>query len=170
MENTTNCPCGSEASFDSCCGPLLNNDRPAATAEALMRSRYTAYTRCDIDYVERTTHPTSREDFDKEEARQWAEGTDWRGLDIIETAGGGADDDRGTVQFIAHYAEGGLLKKHHEVATFIKDNGEWRFETGEPGKLKPFMRPEQKVGRNDPCPCGSGKKHKKCCLQAAPTT
>lgn len=30
---------------------------------------------------------------------------------------------------------------------------------------QPFVRVQPKVGRNDPCPCGSGKKYKKCCLQ-----
>jgi len=30
-------------------------------------------------------------------------------------------------------------------------------------QIQPYRRPEPKVGRNDPCPCGSGKKYKKCC-------
>jgi uncharacterized protein YecA (UPF0149 family) len=32
--------------------------------------------------------------------------------------------------------------------------------------IAPYMRSTRKVGRNDPCPCGSGKKYKKCCLRA----
>ncbi len=31
------------------------------------------------------------------------------------------------------------------------------------GKIKPVRRPGSRIGRNDPCPCGSGRKYKKCC-------
>jgi len=34
-----------------------------------------------------------------------------------------------------------------------------------PAQILPFKRETQKVGRNEPCPCGSGKKYKKCCLR-----
>jgi uncharacterized protein len=34
-----------------------------------------------------------------------------------------------------------------------------------PASARPIQRAQPRVGRNDPCPCGSGKKYKKCCLQ-----
>jgi len=32
------------------------------------------------------------------------------------------------------------------------------------GGVQTFEREHEKIGRNDPCPCGSGKKYKKCCM------
>ena len=60
------CPCGSEKEYAECCQPLIKGERSADTAEALMRSRYTAYALQDIDYLESTLHGAELRDFDKD--------------------------------------------------------------------------------------------------------
>ena len=99
------CPCGSIKGYENCCGPLINGEKNAETAEALMRSRYTAYTRAEIEYLLNTLHPSKKDAYDSESLRKWSEESDWHGLEIIETEKGGEEDDTGTVEFIARYTE-----------------------------------------------------------------
>jgi SEC-C motif-containing protein len=160
------CPCGSGLAYESCCGPIVGG-APAPTAEALMRSRYSAYVRHDLAHLERTLSAAQRKDFAPEEARKWAEGAEWLGLTILRTEQGGPDDSLGAVHFSAKYRMGGEEREHQEAALFGREEGRWVY-TGyvdEPGKT--FRREAPKVGRNDPCPCGSGRKYKKCCGAAA---
>jgi SEC-C motif-containing protein len=157
------CPCGSQRAYDECCGPVIKGDRPAATAEQVMRARYSAYVKREIDYLLSSLHPRHRSDFDEKSTRKWAENSEWHRLDIVEVSGGGAEDSEGTVEFIASFTESGIKKDHHELATFSKNEGNWYFVSGEAVAPKPVVRSTPKVGRNDPCPCGSGKKFKKCC-------
>ena len=157
------CPCGSDEPFDSCCGPLLSGEEEAATAESLMRARYTAYTRCEIDYLLKTVHPAKKGAYHTAAMRRWATESEWRGLEIIATDGGGPEDDTGTVEFIARYAEKGKSREHHEIAEFRKQAGRWTFYDGRAPRPVTFVRKTPKVGRNAPCPCNSGKKYKKCC-------
>ena len=157
------CPCGSGKEYDNCCGPLISGNQAAATAEALMRSRYTAYAKADIAYITDTLHPSARHDHDPIAAQRWAEQSEWLGLEICNVEAGGETDDTGIVEFIASYREKGGIKKHHEIAEFTKDNGRWYFKDGKAVAPQTVQREAAKVGRNDPCPCGSGKKYKKCC-------
>lgn len=158
------CPCGSARPYDSCCGPAISGAEPAGTAEALMRSRYTAYVKAEIPYLRETLAPEARGDFDEAAARKWAVESTWLGLEILSTQGGAAADREGTVTFAARYAQGGTTHEHRELASFKKDaGGRWHFVDAKPPKNEPVVREAPKVGRNDPCPCGSGKKHKKCC-------
>jgi len=159
------CPCGSNLPYDECCGPLIRGARPAATAEQVMRSRYSAYVRKEITYLKSSLHPGHRSDFDEKSTRSWAEGSEWHQLEILNTSAGGAGDSEGRVEFVASYTEKGISKNHHEVATFAKEDGVWYFMKGEAVPPKPVVRATPKTGRNDPCPCGSGKKFKKCCSQ-----
>ena len=159
------CPCGSEIEYADCCEPVITGTRSATTAEALMRARYTAYTQVELNFLHDSLHPDKREDADPEGARDWAENSEWHGLQIVETRDGGPDDDRGQVEFIATYTHGGEVQNYHEVAEFAKVDGTWYFEEGQPGVRKPVVRDEPKIGRNDPCPCGSGKKYKRCCAR-----
>ena len=159
----SDCPCGSSLTYDDCCGPYIAGERPAPTAEALMRSRYTAYATRAVDYLFDTTHPRRRKHSDRESIRQWAEKTSWRGLQIHQVEGGGPDDQDGMVTFTADYTEDGEDRRHEEVARFKRENGLWCFYDGKaPGQAQ-VVREAPKVGRNAPCPCGSGKKFKKCC-------
>lgn len=161
-----NCACGTGKTYDNCCGPYITGAKHAPTAEALMRSRYTAYTKVAIDYVEKTHDPKKPDDFNKDLAKQWAENTDWLGLEILATKDGGPEDEEGVVEFVARFKPHGAEKEeaHHEVSLFRRatDEGRWYYVDGKTVKA-PFIRKDPKVGRNDPCPCGSGKKAKKCC-------
>lgn len=168
------CPCGSELLYSNCCEKYLLNKAMPETAELLMRSRYTAFARADIEYLKKTLAPESRTDFDQAETEKWAKSAKWKGLKIISTQKGTADDKKGVVEFTATYEINGEGLDHHEVSQFRKaDNGQWYFvegdshthPEGEAHQEKPqtVVREAPKVGRNDPCICGSGKKYKKCC-------
>lgn len=164
----TACPCGSGNALEHCCGRFIDGNEQPDTAEQLMRARYTAHTRVDLDYIARTHDPASREDIDREATRRWAERSEWLGLDILHTEAGGPSDDRGTVEFVAHYRERGQRQQHHERALFRRDEqGRWLFVDAETPELNTVRRDGPRVGRNDPCPCGSGRKYKKCCGAAA---
>ena len=163
-DEMTNCPCGSDKSFTECCEPYLNGMSNAPTAEALMRARYTAYAMANIDFIERTMHSSTRNGFNRENTRKWAEESQWHGLEILNVIGGKEDEAEGSVEFIATYSKEDEKIEHHEVSTFQKESGTWTFVDGRMVN-KTFRRDQPKIGRNDPCPCGSGKKFKKCCGQ-----
>jgi len=157
------CPCGSGKPYAECCEPAITGAAPAATAEALMRSRYSAYVLKELDYLRDSLHPDQREDYDAEGARRWAEGSEWLQLEIVDTAGGGPDEETGTVEFIATYRRKGVKHAHHEEGTFTRHKDRWYYAEGRmvtPGTVR---NETPRPGRNDPCVCGSGKKFKKCC-------
>jgi len=161
---TTTCPCGTAQPLAACCGPIIDGTQKAATAEALMRSRYTAYSQRNVDYILETHDPATRTDLDPAGTRDWANRTTWLELDVLATKDGGPNDDRGEVEFKARFADDkGNEQEHHELSTFVKHDGRWYFEDCKLVRPAPITRSEPKIGRNDPCPCGSGKKHKKCC-------
>ena len=155
------CPCGSGAAYAACCEPIVTGTREAATAEALMRARYAAHAKVAVDFLFASTHPDHRQGYDHKGTRTWAEESEWLGLEIIETTGGGPQDQEGEVEFIARYRDRGGLRTHHERARFRRREKRWLFTEGMPAKAQPLS--SNKVGRNDPCPCGSGGKYKKCC-------
>ncbi len=165
-EIMTPCPCGSEETFSKCCGRFIEGGESAPTAEALMRSRYTAFTLARIDYVTATHDPETREEQNPEEARKWAESSEWLGLQIHSTENGGPEDDEGTVEFEARYRSDGVEHEHRELSTFVKRDGIWYFSDGRVLGPRTVRHEGPKIGRNDPCPCGSGKKYKKCCGRA----
>jgi len=156
------CVCGLGPSTEECCGRYINGEESAPTPEALMRSRYAAYTLENIDYVVATHDPATRDEVDPDGARSWSREAEWEGLTVHEVTGG-ADDEEGTVEFTARYTMEGREVRHRELATFVKLQGKWFYHDGDMVKAKPMVREGPKVGRNDPCPCGSGKKFKKCC-------
>lgn len=130
-----------------------------------MRSRYTAHVKHDLAHLERTLSAEQRKDFDAAAARRWAMESDWLGLTILTTDKGGLDDDTGLVRFTARFRSDGKDHEHVETACFGREDDRWVY-TGQaeaPGQT--VRRETPKVGRNDPCPCGSGLKHKKCCLE-----
>jgi SEC-C motif-containing protein len=162
------CPCGSNVSYEACCGPLLARVRHAETAEALMRSRYTAFTKSDVRYIVETHVPEGRGSIDEAATSKWMRGSRWLGLTIVGTTGGGPNDDEGTVEFEAHHHVGPEHREHYEVSRFTRRDGRWYYVDGDIGRpQKPVRRAEPKVGRNDACPCGSGLKYKKCHGKAA---
>ncbi len=156
----TTCPCNPEKNFDQCCGPYLAGKTNAPTAEALMRSRYSAFSRKEYDYIISTTHASTRpgeKKFDQQGEPAWS------GLEIISTEKGGPGDTEGTVEFIARYKSSGGTYRYHELSSFVFEDGQWYYVDGD-------IIPQQtvrseKIGRNQPCPCGSGRKYKKCCFK-----
>lgn len=132
-----------------------------------MRSRYAAFATHAVDYVVATHHPDTRGEVKPDEVERWSRGSTWLGLEIVSTSDGQAGDDQGFVELIARYRQDGDEHVHHERSLFRRHEGRWYFHSAEYPKAAPVQRTQPKVGRNDPCPCGSGKKHKKCCGAAA---
>jgi SEC-C motif-containing protein len=146
-----------------------------------MRSRYTAHVKADVAYLEKTLAPEARQGFDPATTRRWAQESKWKSLKVLSTEKGGPGDTKGIVEFVATYERAdGQGVEHHEVSRFRKSKeGDWYFVDGDAHehaegqghhhhhhhapKGTPVVRETAKVGRNDACPCGSGKKYKKCC-------
>ena len=157
------CPCGSGKKYADCCEPVVTGKTKAATAEALMRARYTAYVVHEIDFIVNTCKEgEGRGNIDRKATEDWSKQSVWHGLKILRTEKGAAGDTEGIVEFEADYTRHGLRDKHHETAAFEKTDGEWLYTTGNL-KTTTIRREGKKIGRNDPCPCGSGKKYKQCC-------
>ena len=157
------CPCGTGLPLERCCGPLLDGVEPAATAEALMRSRYSAHVLVRVDYLVATHDPESRAAVDRVAVERWARQSQWLGLAIVARQAGAADDDRGVVEFKATYRnKDGATVVHHERSRFRRRDGRWFYGDGD-AVAPPPARGAASVGRNEPCPCGSGLKHKRCC-------
>jgi SEC-C motif-containing protein len=154
------CPCGTGQTLEACCGRYLSREQLAPTAEALMRARYTAYATTDIDFIIDTQQ--TNDDTDRETTEKWSRDSDWLGLEVRNVVGGAEDDSTGTVEFVARYRYEGEEDTHHEEAAFAKKGGRWMLVDGKM-KGETYVRTEPKIGPNQPCPCGSGKKYKKCC-------
>ena len=163
MENTEACPCKSGKTFGECCGPVISGAAKAETAEALMRARYSSYVTGDVDFLRTSAVKEVADDFDEKMSKAWSASSEWHGLEIIRTERGGAGDTDGVVEFRALYTANGEFCNHHELSKFVKEADGWKFADGELVKDMPEVREEPKIGRNDLCPCGSGKKYKKCC-------
>ena len=159
----TLCHCGSGRSYLDCCSPYISGARVPPTAEALMRSRYSAYAEGAVDYLGETLHPGHRADWDREATRRWSEGAEWLGLEIVSCTAGQAGDSEGWVEFIARFREKDGVKQHHERSRFESENGRWYYVEGDTPKPQTRRHEQPRVGRNEPCPCGSGKKFKRCC-------
>ena len=131
-----------------------------------MRSRYTAYVKHEFDHLGRTLSADQRKDYSPEDARRWSEKSEWQGLTILRTEKGGEADDQGLVEFSARFKVDGEEQEHLEAAIFSREGGAWVYAGQLPQRGQTVRREAPKVGRNDPCPCGSGKKFKKCCMPA----
>jgi SEC-C motif-containing protein len=129
-----------------------------------MRARYSAFvTRRIGDFLRDTLAAEKVKDFDQREVELSARDAEGLGFEIRATTGGGADDDTGSMEYVARFRIRGQIVVHHELATFRRDEGRWLYVDGQ---VNPKGAPRQvanKIGRNDPCPCGSGRKAKKCC-------
>ena len=156
------CPCGSGRAYAECCEPYILGREKAPTAEALMRSRYAAYAEHAVDYIIATcVKGEGKADIDYKSTKDWSEASTWLGLEILSVSKGGAADTEGTVEFKARYERKGLRDVHHETAQFKKIDGTWFYDDGTVAPVT-IIRAGPKTGRNDPCPCGSGKKYKFC--------
>ena len=120
------CPCGLPEIYERCCGRYVSGETPAPTAEALMRSRYSAFAECNEQYLRDTWHPSkrpSRVRFDPEQR--------WIGLRIKSTEAGGEEDSSGRVEFVARYKINGRGHRLHENSRFEKIDGRWYYLDGE---------------------------------------
>ena len=165
VQPTDACPCQAGPTYAECCQDFHRKERWPEDPVTLMRSRYSAFAAGEVGFLVDSLDSSKRSDVDEKELGEWSRGSDWLGLRILESAGGGPDDDEGTVEFEAHYKvkESGEEVHHRERATFRRRDGVWYFLDGKVRGGEPIQNTEEKVGRNDPCPCGSGKKFKKCC-------
>lgn len=119
------CPCGSGQRYAACCGPLHAGEQPAASAEALMRSRYSAYVLKLADYLLATWHPSTR----PSELDLAADDSKWLGLDVKRHEV--QDDDRATVEFVARYRIAGRGHRLHELSRFVREDGRWFYVDGD---------------------------------------
>ncbi len=151
------CGCGSGRPGTRCCAPIIAGERPAETAEQLMRSRFVAYASGQTDYLLTSWHSSTRP-----AQLQLPLDIFWRRLQVLSTEpGASADGDSAWVEFKAVYQQQGMVGFMHERSRFVREQGAWRYIDGEPLNSEPVAMNTLK--RNDPCFCGSGKKFKKCC-------
>ena len=157
------CPCGSGKKYGECCEPIIKGKTLAPTAEALMRARYSAYVKQAIDFIIDTCEQSEEiAEIDRKATEDWSKTSTWHGLKILRTEKGTENDTEGLVEFEATYTRKQIRDVHHETGYFKKIDGKWLYTAGEL-KTTTVVREGKKVGRNDPCPCGSGKKYKQCC-------
>lgn len=142
------CYCGSKKPFSECCEPFLDGKALPETPEELMRSRYSAYVLGNGAYIVATSAKENRYEDDVVLIEEYPRSVKWFGLEVLETK-------EKTVEFKAYYKDSDGIKVQHERSNFVFEDDTWLYKDG-----KIF---NSKIERNQPCPCGSGKKYKKCC-------
>lgn len=149
------CPCGSGLQYNACCLPYLQRTVPAPTPEALMRSRYCAYVNHDVDYLIATWDPALQPEQWRNAIEQSCRETHWQGLNVLGCASG-SHTEEGYVEFAARFADTAAPERialMRERSRFLRRHDRWYYVDGV----------HLQTGRNDRCPCGSGKKYKLCC-------
>ena len=178
------CPCGSTQTYTQCCQRFHSGQQHAETAEQLMRSRFSAFYQGAKgmgkieDYLAITHHPSQRHKNESTELQQSFKQQQWLSLKILKSNKGQLKDTQGQVEFVAFFQQLPLKtapqqtisgqtkpeqtipeqakpKQLHECSNFVKENGKWFYVDGE-------MLEAIKLGRNEPCWCGSRKKLKQC--------
>ncbi|MBD1557884.1 YchJ family protein [Vibrio sp. S9_S30] len=165
----SHCPCGNPQPYQDCCEIVHLNHAAAAQPEMLMRARYSAHVKGLVDFVVNTYHPSKKANEQREDIAR-SVNSDWCKLDVINTESG-SHADEGYVEFKAYFNEDNKQYCLGERSRFLRENGVWYYIDGIfPEETQPMEDPRLsqpvtnlKVGRNDPCICGSGKKFKKCC-------
>ncbi len=149
--------------FEQCCEPIHAGKRLAATAEELMRARFTAHVAHNFKFLHDTYGATAGKPYVAEEGEPTMQ---WTKL-VVHGHEPGSSPDKAFVDFSAYGTEDGTEKVLHEKAEFLRVNGAWLYTREARLGPAPYKSNAPKVGRNDPCPCGSGKKYKQCCLLKA---
>ena len=148
------CWCGSGKTANHCCSPYLSDEHKPETPEQLMRSRYSAYCCQDYQYILRTYSREKQSSLSVALLEESAQDSRWIGLRILSIP------SPRQVEFVAYYIDGKQFYQMHETSNFVQEAGHWRYVDGtlheDCGKVS--------IKRNDSCFCGSGKKHKQCCL------
>lgn len=130
-DTTMTCPCGSNKPFSFCCEPAIEGHKPAKTAEALMRSRYTAFALGAVDYIINTTAEENRNPEDAEIIAEQVQATTWVGLRILDSVAGKASDNTGIVEFRARFEAEDQNGELHERSNFRKENNHWYYVDGQ---------------------------------------
>ncbi|WP_413722777.1 YchJ family protein [Sodalis sp. RH23] len=148
------CPCDSGLPPDQCCAAFISGARPPRTPGQLMRSRYTAFTQRNVDYLIATWHPDCEAARWRAELTAQCAVTQWRGL-VVKAESAGRDAQEGYVEFIARFFDEQRQRPGfiHERSRFVRMDDRWYYVDGL----------HKQPARNEPCPCGSGNKYKKCC-------
>lgn len=155
MSSPESCPCQSARAYADCCRPFHLHQQYAPTAEALMRSRYSAYVLQNIDYVVETTVPSQQSLLDDADMLAWSRETEWLGLEVLKHVPN-IGKQHAQVEFIAHFRDAdGATQQHRELSAFVNIAERWYFI--DPTVPLPSMK--------QPCICGSAKKFKACCGQ-----
>ena len=151
------CPCDSQKSYLSCCEPFITGKQSPETPEALMRSRYTAYTMANIDYIKETMRGNALTGFQEMDAKRWAKRVHWIKLNVLKSVI--ENTSTGYVIFEASFVDGSRLKSIHEKSAFISEEGQWYYIGG---THLPTDHTEKMISRNMNCPCGNHRKFKNC--------
>ena len=146
------CPCGSP-DYAVCCQLLHLGQVYAQSAEQLMRSRYSAFAKQEIDYIVKTTALLQQPHLDVPAILDWSKSNQWLKLEVVQ-ANEKLAKKHAQVEFKAHYHDGQDSHIHHEISHFVQHEEQWYF-------LDPTT--EQKPTMKQACICGSGKKFKQCC-------
>ena len=121
------CNCGSGKTYNECCEIAHHSLKAVKTAEQLMRSRYTAFTLANGDYLMESHHVSTRPVSEKENIVAWAKSVEWVELSILSSTSGLASDINGTVFFKAYFKEKGRLRFIEEHSKFVKEDGCWYY-------------------------------------------
>jgi SEC-C motif-containing protein len=126
MMSNEKCPCCSGKSFLDCCQPFILGLKKPSTPEELMRSRYSAYANCEVDYLYTTTATKEQKYYSKKEIERWSTENDWLNLEIVHST-------ENTVEFKAsHQIKGSIdIQIHHELSRFIQEGNDWKYLDGE---------------------------------------
>jgi SEC-C motif-containing protein len=125
----------------------------------LLEARYQAFVDGNIDYIMNSHHPETRESLDRAAVTNWSKDSNWMGFKIEDER---KDGKTVFITFSVRYEKNMETTDHREIAEFRKEDGKWYYYDSEFPTPETLRREEPKVGRNDPCHCGSGKKFKKC--------
>jgi len=126
----------------------------------LLQARYQAHVKADVDFIVASTHPEMRDKLDQGVIQNWCKQATWLGYHVEEES---VEGDSAFITFLLRYEEANKPVNHYERAEFRQHEGKWHYYDSSFPKPKTIKREEPKLGRNDPCACGSGKKFKKCC-------
>lgn len=163
FDSSQSCPCGSGKNFGDCCDPILSGRRSAATAEELMRARFVAHVTHNFRFLHQSYRPDAGKPYVEEQGEPTMQ---WTKL-VVHSHEVSPDPAKAFVDFSAYGTEDGVEKVLHEKAEFLRVNGAWLYNREARLGPAPYKATTPKVGRNDPCPCGSGRKYKQCCLLKA---
>ncbi len=144
------CICGNEKDFNECCGPIISKEKLPQSAEELMRSRYSAYVQANGEYLVYSAVKDNQYQEDIALIEEFSNSVEWLKLDVLEVT-------PNTVEFKAYYRDKEGIQVLHEKSNFVQEDEVWKYKDGELYNTK--------IERNESCPCGSGKKYKKCCAK-----